>query len=450
MDSVAHDPLPDEIEIEVISGDVRRDGDARSSRAPADADADAARSARGPMLAAVTIVGVLALGLGWLIGYSTHVDEVEQTPVTIPETTVAPEEVSLPTVPAPTTTRPRRTTTTTTLAPPATEIAELDERLLGVDLTLIGLELGGAGARLVELDLADGTLTRSDLGRRYSAEALIAGTDWVLIPDQSGHASLFRDGEIEPLTALGPEIWGIRWQEGTDLFWRPSTGNDWGWYGPDQFEQVDIEGEPTGVTVELPFGTWADRSDPRGGVVVQASGKYYALDESGASQIGSGELIALSSGIAVMRDCDAQLRCGLYVTDRVTGDVRRLLDSPFADGAVWIEPVWGWNGVATGTISPDDGMCAITLQSRDGPRVALLDLASGDIVELEETGWPMAVGWSPDSRFMFFNSTGWATGDQGDVRGYDRSSGDVFSVFAEPTRWDALTARPFTATDTDR
>ena len=68
---------------------------------------------------------------------------------------------------------------------------------------------------LLELDLAESTLTHIDLGRgNGAAEWMIAGEDWVLIVGGQGVARLVRDGEPPDLTVHG-ETWENRWDVDT-------------------------------------------------------------------------------------------------------------------------------------------------------------------------------------------------------------------------------------------
>ena len=296
---------------------------------------------------------------------------------------------------------------------------------------------------VVELDLAEQTLTRQDVGRSFESEAMFVGEDWVaLLSPGGGTTRLLRDGNPPQWVELG-EPWELLWQEGTDRFWRPGYEFE-SFNGPTSYDEYDITGEPTGLTLELPIGTWVQQTDPKGGLIVEATGKHYTISESGVSLIGAGEMIGLSADIAVFRDCDEQLRCGLFVTDRQTGAVRELQFDPLRDELMPIEPMYGWGPPGHGRIiSPDGTMVAVMLPSHEAPLLGLIDLTSGAVVELGETWWMPAVVWSPDGRFAFFLDGRQGTGGSGlrSLNVYDRESGEMFPVSSEPLAWGSLAAR---------
>jgi hypothetical protein len=380
-----------------------------------------------------------------LIGRAGGSDEVATTSVTTPVTTEAVAATLLPgeTLPSAATTapRPERTTTTTTLAPPTVETVAVDPRLDGVALTLVGTEFANT---LVELDLAEHTLTRRDLGRiTIDPNVLIAGEDWIAVFGQNGTAVVLRDGE-SPELIRHIEAWDLVWRAGTDRFWRPNF-EDQGWGNSALLEEIDLTGEPTGITLELPVGSWWSQSDPNGGVVIELAGKHYSISESGTALIGSGDLIGLSADFALTRDCDERLRCALFVIDRLGGDVRELAVDPVYRDSMVIEPMWGWGGSSRHSIAPDGSMGAVMLRSEDDELLALVDLSSGAVVELGVTWWMPSVVWSPDGRFAFFvdisDSYGGAA-PAGTLHAYDRESGEVFPVLAEAAgSWQGLTWR---------
>lgn len=443
MELVKDRPEPERIEIELTSNVDDHDVDDLFVAGSTEGAPSAAVPDQRRVFAVATVVGVLALLLGWLIGRGTGADDVATSPITTPATTEAVVETLMPgeTLPSASTTRPRRTTTSTTLAPPTIETVQIDPRLDGVDLRLVGAEQGRV---LVELDLAERTLTRQDVGRSFEPEAMLVGEDWIALRSfNGGSTTLLRDGEPPQRVDLS-EPWEVLWQEGTDRFWRPDHESE-SFNGPSLYEEVDLTGEPTGVTLELPTGTWVQQTDLRGGLIVEVTGKHYSISESGISLIGTGELIGLSVNIAVLRDCDEQLRCGLFVTDRQTGAVRELQLDPPRDELIPIEPLYGWGPPGMGrTISPGDTMVAVMLPSHEAPLLGLVDLSSGAVVELGETWWTPAVAWSPDGRFAFFLDGEPDFGGSGmrSLSVYDRESGEVFPVSSEQLAWDSLSARP--------
>jgi len=197
--------------------------------------------------------------------------------------------------------------------------------------------------------------------------------------------------------------------------------------------------------LELPFDTYSWQVDPGGGLLVERAGKLYTVDESSISLIGTGEVVALSGDIALMRDCDEQLECGLFVVDRSSGDVRPLPVETVAGEPMAVEGMWGWFGGVENTISPDQAMCAVMVTADDGPVLALLDLRSGVVVEIGDEGnFPSTVIWSPDGRFMFFldGNDGFGSFEGGDLVAYDRRSGGMFPAVSNSLEWRTLGVRP--------
>ena len=394
-------------------------------------------SERGRLVVTATVVGLMALALGWSLGRVGGSGDVATSSVTAPEstapgTTVVLEGESLP-PPQITTTvpKPRPSTTTSTLPSPVVEAVEVDQRLQGLDLTLVGLDNSNA---LVELDLAAGTITTQKIGWAGGEPgALIAGTDWIILNNPSSGTSLLLrdDGRSQPVD-IGYG-WQPLWIADTDRFWRGSETQSWD--ARATFEEVDITGTPTGVAVELPAGTWPMFADADGGLVVLAAGKNYSVHESSIDLIGAGDLLGLSSDLSVLRDCDAQLQCGIRVTDRRTGEVRPLPTDPTAGEAPLLQGPYGWGATSTNSISPDGGLCVVIVQTSQNSTLGLVDLRTGALAELGSNLYAPAVVWSADGRFAFFL-------DGQGLSAYDRQSAEVFPVLQDSARWTSLASRP--------
>ena len=345
------------------------------------------------LLITATIVGVMALLLGWLIGRAGGSDDVATTAGTTSTTAGATTQPTrspllpgetLPSAQVVTTVaRVPRTSTTTTLTPPSVDTVEVDPRLAGIELTLVGVEQQSA---VVELDVADRQLCRRPLERGYvDPNSMMVGDDWVVMPNsETGFSLVVHTDGTSDLVELG-DPWQLLWQPGTDHFWRPRTATTIG--TPMTYDEVDLTGEPTGVTLELPVGLWSWQVDPNGGLVVSAAGKNYSVGESSIDVIASGELIGLSNAVAVTRDCDGQLRCGLFVTDRRTGTARVVGNAESDPVLAVVQPLWGWNGVVPGAISPDGTMVGATIVGESAPALGLIDLDSGAVVELTENAY---------------------------------------------------------------
>jgi hypothetical protein len=416
-----------------LSDGMALDGGEVVVREPDDPPAGSTGSDQRRWFSAVAIVGVLGLLLGWLIGRAGGSDEIATTSESAPTTTLStattttflPGEV-IPGVPATTTvTTPRPTTTLSTSMHPV----ELDPRVAGLDLTLIGVTMDGA---VVELDLAEQTLLERELQlRNVDPGRMIVGDDWLLFAGQSGGHVLVRDGESESVDLGDP--WQTVWIPGTDRFWRPSGG--WGYGEPTIYSEVDLAGGPTGRVIEIPVGSWAQLADPRGGLVVEVSGKSYSVNESDAELIAPGDLLGLSLDLAVVRDCDVQLHCGVSVIDRATNEARVLeLDPSLGESPVF-EPMYGWGPAFLWQPSPDGRFCVVLVPSVGSTAFGLLDLISGDFTELGSNFFgPPAVVWSADSRFGFFL-------DDVGVQAYDRDSAEVFLVQQTTPGWISLGQR---------
>ncbi len=401
------------------------------------------------LLITATIVGVVALLLGWVVGRSGASDDVATTSdigTEAPTVTTAPIRApllsgeALPTPePAPTSSGPRRTTTTTTLSPPTLETVELDPRLAGIELSLVGVEQGD----FVELDLATQTLARRDLGRvGPELASMIVGDDWVVLSNQSGTTSLFREDGRSERVDLG-DAWQLLWQPGTDRFWRPASAD--GWRPQSVYDEIDLTGASTGTRLELPANTWPSQVDPSGGLIVVAVGKTYSVKKSSTEFIGTGELLGLSTDFAVVRDCDEQLRCGLFVIDRTTGSVREVGDDQ-GDQEI-VSSLWGWGGAAGSSISPDGTSCVVVVIDDVGPVMGLLDLSTGAFVPLGQgvnnpyVNNPSVV-WSSDGRFVFFLQ-GYNGINVPGLWAYDRQTDEAFAVMTKPaSEWSALSVRP--------
>ena len=407
------------------------------------------RSDQRRLYATAAIVGVVTLLLGLLIGRSGGGDDVSTSEPTTPVTSEAsssslPPGESLPSA-TPTTTRPRPTTTTTIppgLGPLSLYLVEVDPRLEGVELTLIGLEQRNV---LAELDLARHTVIRRDFSPSSSEpSSMVVGDDWVVVSGEMASTVVHDDGSFEHVD-LG-EGWQPLLRAGTDRFWRPRDSSGWG--PATLFEQVDLTGRPTGAAIELPANSWPSGSDPAGGLVVEAAGDLYSVGESSVEHLGSGDLIGISSDVTVTWDCDEQLRCGLVVTDRPSGHVRRV-DVDMSGGGP-IESLNNWAGASIQTISPDGSLCAVMQVSDDEPGLALIDLASGATYDVGDRLFLPVVAYSPDDRFVFllanvdseFNGGwGWGWGGEGDLFAYDRQTRDLFPVLSEPVEWQAMSTR---------
>lgn len=382
-----------------------------------------------------TLVGVFALLLGWLIGRAGgtegSVTPTETTAgVTIAVTTTLLPGEAIPGVETTTTIAASRPTTT--VRAPTLAAVELDPRVAGVELTLVGV----TGSReLVELDLASQTLLERPLPPFASIDTgtMVVGDDWIVFGGPAGESLVAYDDGTSETVNLG-EPWQPLWQPGTGRFWRIVGYSQGGWAEPLAYEEIDLHGDTTGATIDIPPSGWAWSVDADGDLIVDVAGKYYSVGESSAELVAPGVLLGVSSVVAVARDCDARLRCGVWVTDRETGEARELEASWNPETSY--EPTSNWGGARSPAVSPDGTMCAAIARSNGGAfTLGLIDLGTGEFVQLGEPVAAPTVIWSPDGRFAFF------LGAQG-LEAYDRSSRQAFPVLSESQQWIALGGRP--------
>lgn len=455
---------PEPIEVELVAheppstsaGRWRRQSD---SPAPDDPPGDGDevgsppdRTDRSRLVAIVGVTAVLSLALGWIVGRSTGGGEVADAPATTrPTTTTVPEtlatlpivgdEIDDPDFAGSETSAPSVTSgppTTGQRSGPTAEPVGIDARLAGTPLTLVGVELGGV---LVEVDLATGTLTDFGASRIVAdGRPLTVGRDWVVVA--GGYDSsrvIHRDGS-ESAIDLG-DRWPHLHVPGTDHFWRVGFGSPLSSSAAPLDEDrsvslVGLDGVPLGASAELPLTAWPSSVDPAtGGVVVTAGSRNYVVGLVGVDFLADGQLVALSDRTIVTFDCDEALVCGLRRIDRSTGDVAVVPADPELDEELQWQTVQGWGGASTTALSPDQRWVAVFGSSWRTSAAGLIDLATGEFVELARDSFPFDVAWSPDGRFAIVLA-------DGEVIAYDTLTGDRFPVFTDRFQWIQLGARP--------
>ncbi len=443
---VSDDPATDhrvDIDVELVddAGDrrVRPDPDGGAAGSPGGRRGDAPGRRAGVGIAAV----VLSVALGVAVGRSTSggdegvaagdepdatsasleptdtsIDTSDDTipPVATPVTTVAPASVA-----------PAETATT---APPVTATRiDLDPRIAGIDQQLVAPRGDGTWARL---DLADGVLEefveRRPPSIAFRDSTLVAGDGWFTYLPQRGSGDLlvWRDAtQSWEIVSLGPSFEILR-EAGTDQFWIAGRGEP-----GEALELVDIDGEPVGERIELPAGTFATASDPRGGVVVWAGARLFGVTTDEREPIVAGRLLAMDENLAVGWVCDDDLACGIDVVDRTSGQRRRVpgADSEFAFDRLLAGGSFGVGDLAR-PLAPDGSAIATTTFASTHAELTLLDLATGRLQPIARGDAAFPLAWTPDSRYLVFVD--------GDVPlAYDRGTGDVFSISArgELTGW---------------
>lgn len=392
-------------------------------------------------------VGLVALLLGWAVGRSGRADDAATAPApttatTAPPTTepepsetIAPLDEPRTTVSWPPVARQQNATDLVAngAAITATEV-DVDERLAGQQLVLVGL----VGSDLAELDLGASTVTEyvlDGLPRSYGP-TIVAGDDWIVVPMYNGQEPfVVRDDGTVGRADLMPDGNQMMHVSGTDRFWR--MPGFWGDSGI-ELEEVDLTGEPTGHTIQLPVNSWPAFADPLGGVVVQVSGRWFSVDAEGSSPIGTGEIVALDDRHVLLYDCVELDDCAIW---RVRRDTGAATETPFdldRLDARFLPASW-WNGDPGAGLSPDGRRYATTIESNSSAQSVVIDLMTGSMIELDgvRPGPPTMV-WTDDSRFLLYLGFG------GEPMAYSVEAGESFPIVVDESvdGWNVIASRP--------
>jgi hypothetical protein len=160
---------------------------------------------------------------------------------------------------------------------------------------------------------------------------------------------------------------------------------------------VNLDGKPTGVTIDVPPYGSVQGSDGGGYVLLTSIGGSYHAQPGEVHRITNGTLLASGPTRWLTIECNDKLSCANVVIDHAT-HARHFLDTPVESA-----------NENSGTISPDGKTAALLLPSDgiSGNGIKLLDLESGAGKPVNVT--PPAPGnslgpqwaWSPDSRWLF-------------------------------------------------
>jgi hypothetical protein len=274
--------------------------------------------------------------------------------------------------------------------------------------------------------------TRESNVRVDDQNSIWAGADWTLISSPNGLGKLFI-GRGEPSTLQLPQPWLFHWQQGTDRFWKVSEPTRSG--DPLHVVEMESDGSSTGVELDIDSRYWVPGADPSGGLVVLgAPGGSYRIALDGTSRITTGDVITLSSEVALAIDCgEAMEHCGLVVVDRATGESRPLTPVlPPPDDASEIgffdSPAnYGQPGLLS-AISPNGRYSPIVVVGRDQD-YGVIDLVSGEFFQLGDTP-ESGLWWAPDSKSAMYLSNGHLTVFDLDTRERFEVSPDVFPLQA--------------------
>jgi hypothetical protein len=360
---------------------------------------------RRRLVVAGAVIAVVALFAGWALGRAGDTPAGEAQPS--PSTTEAAglETLAPAIVPStvPVTTRPAARLGPTTTTVPQWESTTIDVGAAAVALDIRVVVVGGG--QIAEIDTGSGEMRTLTTGSRYTQPPIVdAGEDWIVIREtDNGQSQLVRIGELPIDVDIG-DPWSTQFQRDTGTFWRlPST---FGVSESIDVVEIDHEGNPTGQAFQLPAQVWPVAGDPIGGVVVGAPGGTYHVGLDGAHRLTTGNLISLSANVAVVTDCSEDWgECGVYVTDRETGE-RTKLDAHFSEtgkpiGAFDMQSsaFWG-NPELLGAVSPDDRWAPIMVNG-NLQQFGLLDLTTGGFVPFPANP-PSSLWWSPDGRAAIY------------------------------------------------
>lgn len=165
---------------------------------------------------------------------------------------------------------------------------------------------------------------------------------------------------------------------------------------------TDPSGTPTGTKVPLPdalaqSGPYGLSSDGAGYVLASGVGGTYDVRPDGVRLVTHGTVLAVGLRSFVVYECDDAARCAVQVIDRASGTRRELPG---------FTPGLGFPSV--GVVSADGHFAAALEFDRSGPRVALVDLTTGEVrhpaiaINLNTfTGDSTAqLAFSPDGRYL--------------------------------------------------
>lgn len=473
IELTAHAPKRGRSRRDAVSGDVGAAPTPATPPAAPDGDVAAAEpqpgwlgSERSRLLMSVSAAAVVALLIGWMLGRSgtdstSAGEDASPAATTTPAATTEPEadepdpafegaeelpdaDVDLDDLFTPATTAPPIATQPppdrepeTAEAEPETtepEVIEIafDERVLGRDLTLITVD---AQRRLLEIDLSTGTVTQRGEPLPSTAEGLVGGSDWIGVATQGGSGQLFIDRDDGARDELDDVVWwNLAVDTERDVLWNveDAFASD-----PGGFVERDLDGEPTGRTIELPPDVaWSAIFDD-GAFLATVVGTTYRIGPDGHEAVTSGQVHAASPTSLVVTDCDEELRCGLRIVDRVSGDGRWLPPGPGEAAERYFPLQWYFGNRPGNSFSPDDRWLLVVAPTDFSQDIGLLDLQTGAFVEVDgigadafETSW----AWAPDGRTAFFvhARVPWV---------YDVETGESFRLSEDRLMWTGMVVR---------
>jgi hypothetical protein len=418
---VAPPPQPEPVEVELLPSGATLP--ASGSASVSSSTVGGGRSPRGVFVPLV--VGVVALGVGWVLGRGGAESSDGAAGATATSTAVDPVDSIAPAPPVPTVVTSESAAPPTTTVAPSADVAagpaivetdvEVPPELRGQPIEIVAY---GNGRQVFQLDLRTARLRSQQIAAQpFGRARVLVGPTWTLFPSHDPELSstiVWDDGrtaEVEVGTT--DQVLGIA--DGRSFWWVVPT--------PDSRAGAlvylrSVQGEPEPVIAGVPV--LPSRVDPAGGVLLELPDGWFGVvpqravvdQETGAATIvaptvvpiTSGRLLAISAEFAVVEECDERLVCARIVVDRGTSE-RSAIESGEYTGPVRYA-LAGVSSVAPGgrravveVLDPADR--ASTQRS-----LGVVDLTNGAVDDIGPTEDVDQVAWTPDGRFVLFLAGG--------------------------------------------
>jgi hypothetical protein len=276
------------------------------------------------------------------------------------------------------------------------QVTNVGHRLLAVPADWELFAQGPGVVIRIQLALGRITTTAVPVSTSDAPVTFLVGSDRVFVRSLDGTTGyVIRDGkrpaDLPHSLMSGSQMFASPDQQ--HLWTSPTTGDTSG------LALVNLDGKPTGVTINVPPEGAVQGSDGAGYVLLTALGGLglYEARPGSVHRITTGQLLASGPTRWLAIECDDSLSCADVVIDRATG-ARHRLEVPVSFG-----------DSNASTISPDGKTAALVVPSEgiNSNGIELLDLGSGtqrtlDVILRSPEGQPIPrFVWSPDSRWLF-------------------------------------------------
>lgn len=391
---------------------------------------------RGRLVSATSLVGIVALLLGVLVGRAGSNEGLATTDVPATVTAVATATSTIvgtldtlpPVEPSPATTSSsgsRQVFPTTPGAQASNAPTVINPIIAGQPFEIV-IHAGRGQVRRIDVATGGTTVIEAD-PIDFGSPALFAGPDWVMGPNPGGRPTVYFDDGTTSDLGVGTNLFVMR--AGDERFW---ISDDSLSSSATRLTEIAIDGSATGAELEL--AGYPVMPDPLGGIVTYASGGSYIVGPDATTRITPGRLLTLGRRKALVHECDENLVCRYYVVDRSTGNSRSLtLDPKLLDNLEFQIGTWLQSGQQ---LNPDEDAVLVTTWSPAGRNGGgVLDLETGEYVEIDASLSNPAMDWSPDGRFVF-----WI--ELGKLQVFDRSTRESHMVFEDMPTVSAFAIRP--------